>query len=120
MARDTMSHDTGRREAGSEHRERPEHEGSGGMQGALEGLMGRHRDVNVGGFERALSVAGGGLLTALGTARGGLSGLGLVALGGGLLYRGATGHCEAYRALGIDTSDSAEPSRASDLGRAHS
>ncbi|WP_337175727.1 DUF2892 domain-containing protein [Paludisphaera sp.] len=115
-----MSHDTGRRGAGSEHREGSGREGMSGMQEALGGIMERHRDVNVGSVERVLCVAGGGLLAVLGAARGGLSGLGLAALGGGLLYRGATGHCEAYHALGIDTSDSAEPSRASDLGRAHS
>ncbi len=89
-------------------------------RGGLRGLVGDHQDVNVGDVERVVSVMGGGLLTVFGAARGGLTGLGLAVLGGSLLYRGVTGHCEAYHSLGIDTSDSAEPSRASDLGHAHS
>jgi hypothetical protein len=43
-------------------------------------------------------------LTALGLSRGSLGGLALAALGGALAYRGVTGHCMAYAALGIDTS----------------
>lgn len=59
--------------------------------------------VNVGEGERWLSLAGGSLLAAYGLSRGSLPGLALVALGGGLLYRGATGHCSVYQALGVKT-----------------
>ncbi len=87
-------HQTPSRESCARH-------GGGGLAGLLEG----HRDANVGDLERVLSVMGGGILTVFGAARGGLAGLGLAVLGGGLLYRGVTGHCEAYHSLGIDTSD---------------
>jgi uncharacterized membrane protein len=59
--------------------------------------------VNVGEAERVLSALGGGALAIYGLTRGTLSGLLLSALGGGLLYRGATGSCSMYRALGIST-----------------
>lgn len=59
--------------------------------------------VNVGPNERALSSVGGALLAGLGVGRGGLGGMALAALGGALIYRGATGHCSAYAAAGIDT-----------------
>jgi uncharacterized membrane protein len=59
--------------------------------------------VNVGEKERLLSLIGGGLLGVFGLSRGNLPGLALAALGGGLIYRGLTGHCPAYGALGIDT-----------------
>jgi len=58
--------------------------------------------ANVGEAERLLSLAGGGLLTLYGLRQGGLAGL--AALGGSLIYRGATGHCAVYGALGIGTS----------------
>ena len=76
-----------------------------GLQGFLKG----HRDVNIGETERVLSVMGGGVLTVFGATRGGLMGLGLAILGGSLLYRGVTGHCEAYHVLGLDTSDPEAP-----------
>ena len=38
-----------------------------------------------------------------GLSRGTLGGLGLALLGGSLIYRGVTGHCSAYQALGLDT-----------------
>jgi uncharacterized membrane protein len=66
---------------------------------------GARNEVNVGPAERWLSLAGGGLLALLGLRRGDAAGLGLVALGGGLLYRGALGHCPLYGALGINTAD---------------
>lgn len=56
---------------------------------------------NVGEAERWACLIGGGTLGALGLARGGLSGI-LAALGGGvLLYRGLSGYCPLYEALGI-------------------
>jgi len=51
---------------------------------------------------------GGGLLALAGLSRGPLGGRGLAALGGSLINRGATGHCNLYQALGVNT---AEPNR---------
>lgn len=59
--------------------------------------------VNVGEAERLVSVMGGGVLALLGLARGGLTGSAMALGGGALVYRGITGHCEAYHALGLDT-----------------
>jgi uncharacterized membrane protein len=61
------------------------------------------KQQNVGEIERRLSLIGGGALAIFGLTRGNLPGLGLAALGGALIYRGLTGHCPAYGALGIDT-----------------
>ncbi len=71
------------------------------------------RAVNVGNTERLLSAIGGGVLAAYGLTRG--SGLGLVmaAAGGALVYRGISGHCDLYGALGINTSDEHHSPRAS-------
>lgn len=84
------------------------------LRRAVSGL--EHQNVNVGDVERVVSVMSGGVLTLFGAVRGGLAGLGLAVLGGGLIYRGVTGHCEAYHSLGVDTSDQAEPFHASDHG----
>lgn len=60
--------------------------------------------VNVGEAERWLSMIGGGALMIYGLRRS-LGSL-MLALGGGtLLYRGLTGHCSVYDALGINTSE---------------
>jgi uncharacterized membrane protein len=57
---------------------------------------------NLGPFERWLSVAGGGTLTAYGLLRREAPG-GLAAVAGAaLLYRGLTGHCTLYQALGVN------------------
>jgi uncharacterized membrane protein len=63
----------------------------------------RPSGVNVGPNERAASTLGGALLAGFGLARMGLCGLALAALGGALVYRGATGHCHAYAAAGVNT-----------------
>lgn len=59
--------------------------------------------VNVGQTERWLSLIGGGLLALQGLRQESLAGLGLATLGGALIYRGLSGHCHLYQALGIDT-----------------
>ena len=61
--------------------------------------------INVGDAERWASAIGGTLLMAHGLRRGSFGGLALAVLGGSLIYRGTTGHCQAYEALNIDTSD---------------
>jgi uncharacterized membrane protein len=63
------------------------------------------QEVNVGDTERVLSVIGGTALALWGLSRGSLAGLGLVALGGALVSRGAAGHCNVHGALGIGTAE---------------
>jgi uncharacterized membrane protein len=62
-------------------------------------------NTNVGETERLVSAVGGGLLTAYGINRGDTFGILLSVLGGGLLLRGATGHCQVYDAMGVDSSE---------------
>lgn len=61
--------------------------------------------VNVAEHERLASKLGGGLLLLTGMMRGGLGGLTMTALGGALLYRGITGRCHLYEAIGANTAD---------------
>jgi len=61
--------------------------------------------TNVGEWERLASVLGGGTLAIVGLTRSSPWGWALAALGGGLLYRGVTGHCPGYGMLGINTVD---------------
>jgi uncharacterized membrane protein len=70
--------------------------------------------VNVSNVERIVSLAAGGTLAFLGARRRDLTGLAIAAFGGGLLFRGATGHCHTYAALGIDTADEAAKERAAE------
>jgi uncharacterized membrane protein len=63
------------------------------------------RPVNVSPVERAVSIAAGAALVAFGlTRRRKIPGIGLVMVGAGLFWRGATGHCDIYALLGIDRS----------------
>jgi uncharacterized membrane protein len=59
--------------------------------------------VNVGKIERIASAVGGGALIGYAVANRSKTGIVMGLLGAGLLYRGATGQCEAYRSLGINT-----------------
>lgn len=61
-------------------------------------------EVNVGIPERIASTVAGGALVAFGIKQGGIFGTVLSLLGGGLVLRGATGHCSMYEALDIDGS----------------
>lgn len=72
-------------------------------------LQGRFGETNVGEMERWASIAGGTALAAAGIRKGGLSGIALGILGASLLQRGATGHCQFYHALGVNTSDESGP-----------
>src|SRR5262245_11410636 len=65
--------------------------------------------VNVGENERWWSAIGGGALMAFGLTRCSVRGLALAALGGALAYRGVTGHCAGYEALGINTAQEPRP-----------
>jgi uncharacterized membrane protein len=62
-----------------------------------------NRFINVGKTERQISAIGGGALALYGLTRGSLGGLLLAGLGGALVYRGVTGHCPAYSAMGTNT-----------------
>lgn len=59
------------------------------------------RQPNVGALERWISAVGGGALMALGLLRRSAAGLALAGGGGYLIYRGITGVCPVYRALGL-------------------
>ena len=69
-------------------------------------------DVNVGSAERLLSTGAGAMLLVTGLSRRSLPGLLMAAIGGGLMYRGITGHCYTYAMLDMNTADNdaAEPS----------
>lgn len=59
--------------------------------------------VNVGRAERGVSVVAGGALALYGLTRRSWPGLALAVAGGELAYRGVSGHCAAYQALGVST-----------------
>lgn len=71
--------------------------------------------TNVGHIERWLSMVVGGLLAAYGLKRRETPGGVAAIAGAALLYRGATGHCDVYAALGIDRAG-AGPRVAADRG----
>ena len=66
---------------------------------------GNGSNTNVGGIERLLSAASGTVLVLYGLSRRSAGGLALASVGGGLFLRGATGHCQVYSKLKINTSD---------------
>ena len=59
--------------------------------------------MNVGQVERLVSAIGGGALALIGLSRRSLPGLGLALAGGALLFRGLSGQCYLYRAMGMST-----------------
>lgn len=72
---------------------------------------------NVGEPERLASVVTGGLLGLYGLSRGSAGGLLMAALGGALFYRGLTGHCSVYSALGLTTAQPRGPATSVRAGR---
>ena len=64
---------------------------------------------NVGKAERIVSAVTGGALIAYGINRRDTVGVLLSLLGGGLAFRGTTGHCEVYKQIGVDTAHSKTP-----------
>ena len=68
-------------------------------------LQARKPNTNVGEAERWISLIGGSSLVVYGLARRNSAGFGLAALGGSLLWRGATGHCPMYQTLGVNTAE---------------
>jgi uncharacterized membrane protein len=95
-----MDQTLGQRSAGSERQQGRAGGQSGGQQTQPQEQT---RPVNVGEGERAVSVAAGSVLALLGLSRRSLPGLLIAGAGGAMLYRGATGHCPVYQALGLDT-----------------
>jgi uncharacterized membrane protein len=80
--------------------------------GDRPGTGGKGKRVNVGLQERTASMAGGAALALSGlksiAKRRFLPGLAQVAVGGMLFYRGKTGHCHLFQAVGVDTTSAAE------------
>jgi uncharacterized membrane protein len=74
------------------------------------------RQVNVGRRERPASTLAGAALAAYGLTRGSLGGLALALAGVPLIYRGLSGHCHAYAALGIDRASRASGVLEGNLG----
>ncbi len=64
--------------------------------------------VNVGGSERAISIAAGAVLIGQGFLRRTLPGFISIGVGAAMLYRGLSGNCPAYSALGLNTADTDE------------
>jgi uncharacterized membrane protein len=77
-------------------------------------ILKKMHDTNLQEKERWASLISGGTLVAFGLAKRDWAGLGLAALGGGLLWRGATGHCNVYQTLGLN---SVRPARGEGTGR---
>lgn len=63
---------------------------------------------NISQREQQFSTWGGAALLLAGLKRGKLGGLLMSLAGGGLLYRGLSGHCYCYDALGIDSSEDSD------------
>jgi uncharacterized membrane protein len=70
-------------------------------------------NTNVSPTERVVSGVAGGALIAYGIKQGGTVGALLSVLGGGLALRGATGHCQVYDAMDVNTADATQPRRLS-------
>ena len=79
---------------------------AGQYQGHLwDSTQGGADRVNVGRMERWLSMVAGGALAAYGLKRRSTPGGAAALAGAALLYRGATGHCNVYGALGINRAE---------------
>jgi uncharacterized membrane protein len=66
-------------------------------------LKAQTRDTNINEAERWASLIGGTSLVAYGLSKRDWKGLSLAALGGGVLWRGLSGHCSFYQALGLNS-----------------
>ena len=64
-------------------------------------------NVNVRGAERVVSAVVGGLLVARGLRSRGVAGKLFSLLGSNLVYRGLSGHCHLYDAMGVNTNSHA-------------
>jgi hypothetical protein len=75
-------------------------------------------EVNVGDTERILSGIGGGVLLITAANFHSVRGILATALGAALVYRAATGHCDLYNALDINTKEGEEEAKPSRRDRA--
>jgi uncharacterized membrane protein len=66
-------------------------------------LLKKRQDTNINDLERWVALIGGAGLIGYGLTRKDKVGAGLAALGGTLAYRGSSGHCPLYQALGVNT-----------------
>ena len=82
-----------------------------GMSRALSDCMGFTGKTNVSSPERWISVVAGSAMAAYGLTRRSKAGLVVAALGGAMVWRGATGHCMTYEILGISTNGDADDDR---------
>lgn len=69
------------------------------------GIRRKQDGRNINDTERLVSVVGGGALAAYGLNRRGVSGAMLAIAGAALVRRGASGHCDVYATLGVNTAD---------------
>jgi uncharacterized membrane protein len=69
------------------------------------------QQTNVAGEERAVSVAAGSIVALMGLSRGSLPGVAIAGVGAAMLYRGLTGHCHLYSALGVNSAAQQSPER---------
>lgn len=67
------------------------------------------RQINLNDTERWVSGLAGGALAFYGLKHGGWTGLLIAFAGGSLIYRGATGHCDIYAALGLNSAEGKSP-----------
>lgn len=65
--------------------------------------LSRRKSSNVGETERWASIISGVALIVTGLRKADVPGLAVSALGGGLLWRGVTGHCGVYAAIDVNT-----------------
>jgi uncharacterized membrane protein len=73
---------------------------------AFASLRGASDDrLNVGQAERVISAMAGGAIALFGLRSRSLLGICAAAVGGALVYRGLSGRCPAYAALGVDTAN---------------
>src|SRR5436309_10564985 len=74
-----------------------------------DGQEKKPHSINVALPERLISIAAGGLLIAWGIRKRSALSLAGAAAGGDLIYRGLTGHCHLYGALGVNTAAFQKP-----------
>jgi uncharacterized membrane protein len=81
--------------------------------------LGEREPANLGSAERAFSTVGGLALAAWGTRRraSGLGALASCAAGAFLAWRGASGRCPVYEALGLSSAEGVRPFRVAPLAR---
>lgn len=66
------------------------------------------QNQNVSNPERWLSVVAGAALALFGLKRRSAAGIAVAGIGGGLLWRGASGHCPIYKSLGVSSHDAGD------------